>query len=97
MITAGLAKSCEAAVQGMESTKTMNSLAGRSYYVGQSQMNGIPDPGAAVIAEAFTVALATLSAKWSWMCYLIVDMNFRRRKGRDVEEEDNDEEKYVQE
>ena len=44
----------------MESTKTMNSLAGRSNYVGQSQMNGIPDPGAAVIAEAFTVALATL-------------------------------------
>ena len=65
MITAGLAKSCEAAVQGMESTKTMNSLAGRSNYVGQTQMNGIPDPGAAVIAEAFTVALATLSAKWS--------------------------------
>lgn len=63
MITAGLAKSCEAAVQGMESTKTMNSLAGRSNYVGQTQMNGIPDPGAAVIAEAFTVALATLSAK----------------------------------
>ena len=97
MITAGLAKSCEAAVQGMESTKTMNSLAGRSNYVGQSQMNGIPDPGAAVIAEAFTVALATLSAKWSWMCYLIVDLNFSRRKGRDVEEDDNDEEKYVQE
>jgi hypothetical protein len=45
----------------MESTKTMNSLAGRSNYVGQVQMNGIPDPGAAVVAEAFMVALATLS------------------------------------
>jgi DAK2 domain len=40
----------------MESTKTMASLAGRSNYVDQQRMNGIPDPGAAVVAEAFETA-----------------------------------------
>ena len=44
----------------MESTKTMGSLAGRSNYVEESRMSGIPDPGAAVIAEAFAVASGIL-------------------------------------
>lgn len=52
--------SAKAALLGMESTKTMGSLAGRSNYVDESIMDGIPDPGAAVVAEAFAVAAVTL-------------------------------------
>jgi hypothetical protein len=59
-LSGGLQGGSAAASKGMESTKTMGSLAGRSNYVDESRMNGIPDPGAAVIAEAFAVALAAL-------------------------------------
>ena len=45
----------------MESTKTMGSLAGRSNYVDGKSMNGIPDPGAAVVAEVFAAAFTALS------------------------------------
>ena len=57
---AGIVASAIAAQNGMESTKTMGSLAGRSNYVEESRMSGIPDPGAAVIAEAFAVASGIL-------------------------------------
>ena len=40
-----LATSAAAAKHGMESTKTMGSLAGRSNYVEQQRMMNIPDPG----------------------------------------------------
>lgn len=45
-----------AANDGLEKTKTMESLAGRSNYVNKQQMDGIPDPGAAAVAAAFQVA-----------------------------------------
>lgn len=51
-----------AAVQGMESTKFMESLAGRSNYVLKSKMEGTPDPGAVAVAEAFKCA-ATIFQK----------------------------------
>ena len=51
-----------AAQQGMESTKTMGSLAGRSNYVEEQRMRNIPDPGAAVVAAAFTVARIALQS-----------------------------------
>lgn len=59
-MTDDVSMSAKAALIGMESTKTMGSLAGRSNYVDESMMNGIPDPGAAVVAEAFAVAAVTL-------------------------------------
>lgn len=43
----------EAARVGMEATKVMESLAGRSNYVGLDKMRGIPDPGAVFIYETF--------------------------------------------
>lgn len=43
------------AKDGMESTKTMLSLAGRSNYVSADVMNGTPDPGAFAVAAAFEV------------------------------------------
>eukprot|EP01041_Mallomonas_annulata_P001980 gene1980-3853_t len=45
-----------AARTGAESTKTMTGLAGRSNYIQQEQMRGVPDPGAVAIAEAFEAA-----------------------------------------
>ena len=57
----GLAAACMASSTGMESTKTMGSLAGRSNYVDGNSMNGIPDPGAAVVAEVFAAAFSSLS------------------------------------
>lgn len=60
LLSGGIQEGSAAASKGMESTKTMGSLAGRSNYVDETRMNGIPDPGAAVVAEAFAVALATL-------------------------------------
>lgn len=59
-MTDDVSMSAKAALTGMESTKTMGSLAGRSNYVDENMMNGIPDPGAAVVAEAFAVAAVTL-------------------------------------
>lgn len=52
-----------AAREGMEKTKTMESLAGRSNYVLKSQMEGTPDPGAVAVAEAFACAALVLSSK----------------------------------
>lgn len=42
--------------QGSNNTKTMTALAGRSNYVHSDVMNGVPDPGALAVAEAFEVA-----------------------------------------
>lgn len=49
-----------AAKIGVENTKTMTSLAGRSNYVESTLMDGIPDPGAYGVAEAFAVAATLL-------------------------------------
>ena len=57
----GLRGAAAAAKAGMESTKTMGSLAGRSNYVDAERMRNVPDPGAAVIAAAFEVAEAVLA------------------------------------
>lgn len=48
-----MAAVAEAAKGGVEKTKTMASLAGRSNYVNQDKMNGTPDPGAVAVAAAF--------------------------------------------
>jgi hypothetical protein len=57
-----VAVAAAAATAGMELTKTMGSLAGRSNYVSQDKMEGVPDPGAAAVASAFEVAKLRLSA-----------------------------------
>ena len=57
-----VAAASAAATAGMELTKTMGSLAGRSNYVSQEKMEGVPDPGAAAVAAAFEVAKLRLSA-----------------------------------
>ncbi|KAJ1428023.1 hypothetical protein B484DRAFT_329771 [Ochromonadaceae sp. CCMP2298] len=54
----GAAGAAAAATAGMEATKTMQSLAGRSNYVAEDSMNGTPDPGAVAVAEAFSVIAA---------------------------------------
>ena len=51
----------EAARAGMESTKTMSSLAGRSNYIEENKIRGIPDPGAVAVAEAFEAAFKCFS------------------------------------
>lgn len=50
------ALAAEAAKTGMEATKEMESLAGRSNYVPQAQLKGIPDPGAAAMATLLAAA-----------------------------------------
>jgi hypothetical protein len=46
----------------MEATKTMASFAGRSNYVNQASMQGIPDPGAYAVAAAFQIAATFFSS-----------------------------------
>mmetsp|Transcript_2428 Transcript_2428/g.2548 ORF Transcript_2428/g.2548 Transcript_2428/m.2548 type:complete len:600 (-) Transcript_2428:136-1935(-) len=53
-------EAAEAAQSGAESTKTMIGLAGRSNYIQQDQMQGVPDPGAVAAAEAFLAACDVL-------------------------------------
>eukprot|EP01032_Pedospumella_encystans_P008873 gene8873-10490_t len=48
-----LAAVAAAAQAGADSTKSMQSLAGRSNYVNQAHMEGTPDPGAVAVAAAF--------------------------------------------
>jgi dihydroxyacetone kinase len=60
-VTKGLQRAVESANKGVESTKTMTSLAGRSNYISQDLMNGVPDPGAFAIAAAFSSVLDSLS------------------------------------
>ena len=49
-----LPKAVEAANQGMEATKQLISSAGRSNYINNDVINGVPDPGAVAISIAFT-------------------------------------------
>lgn len=51
-------EAAQSAAKGMESTKVMESLAGRSNYVNAERMTGIPDPGAFAVAETFSVIAA---------------------------------------
>ena len=54
-----VAQAARAAVAGAESTKTMRKAkAGRSSYVGERDLEGVPDPGAVAVAGAFEVAAA---------------------------------------
>ena len=46
----------KAAMNGAESTKTMNSLAGRSNYIDKAKLDGVSDPGAYAMAIVFTTA-----------------------------------------
>jgi dihydroxyacetone kinase len=46
-------EAAEAAVNGAERTKIMESLAGRSNYISQDQLEGVPDPGAVAVSLAF--------------------------------------------
>ncbi len=64
MATSGgtISEAAKAAETGMESTKTMESLAGRSNYVSSNTMLGIPDPGAYAMSQAFSVAAEILSS-----------------------------------
>lgn len=48
----------EAAREGMEKTKSMVSLAGRSNYIASEAMQGIPDPGAFAVFSAFEAIVA---------------------------------------
>ena len=59
-LEAGAAASAEAAGRGMESTKTMAPLAGRSNYVQAEMMAGTPDPGAFAVYMAFKAAAEIL-------------------------------------
>ena len=52
----GASQAAEAAAKGMEATKTMGSLAGRSNYVNEDSMRGVADPGAMAVALAFREA-----------------------------------------
>lgn len=45
-----------AANQGMENTKEMKSMAGRSNYIDEATLKGIPDPGAYAVYLAFQAA-----------------------------------------
>ncbi len=54
-----------AARNGADSTKYMEGAAGRSNYIQQKQMEGIPDPGAVAVATAFEVSSQIL-----WNCFL---------------------------
>jgi len=51
-----IADAAAAAVAGAETTKTMASLAGRSNYIDSKKMEGVPDPGAWAMSEAFQAA-----------------------------------------
>lgn len=59
-LTSGsLAAAAKAAVAGAESTKAMKKAkAGRASYVGEKDLEGVPDPGAMAVAGAFEVAAA---------------------------------------
>ncbi len=54
-----VAEAAKAAMAGAESTKTMKKAkAGRASYVGEKDLEGVPDPGAVAVAGAFEVAAA---------------------------------------
>ncbi|MFA1622964.1 dihydroxyacetone kinase subunit DhaK [Rhizobium mongolense] len=59
-LTSGsVAAAAKAAVAGAESTKAMKKArAGRASYVGEKDLEGVPDPGAVAVAGAFEVAAA---------------------------------------
>jgi dihydroxyacetone kinase len=51
----------DAATAGAQATAAMGSLAGRSNYIAEEQLKGVPDPGAIAIASAFQVAKEVMS------------------------------------
>ncbi|MDL2406132.1 dihydroxyacetone kinase subunit DhaK [Rhizobium calliandrae] len=54
-----IAAAAAAAAAGAESTKTMKrAKAGRASYVGEKDLEGVPDPGAVAVAKVFEVAAA---------------------------------------
>ncbi len=55
--TGDLELSASAAVAGAESTRHLVALAGRANYVGSSEMEGTPDPGAVAAAIAFQTVM----------------------------------------
>lgn len=56
LLTGDIALAAEKAKEGMERTKNMAPLAGRSNYIQPERMRGIPDPGAYAVYVAFDVA-----------------------------------------
>ncbi|NVD40661.1 dihydroxyacetone kinase subunit DhaK [Ensifer sp. HO-A22] len=59
-LTSGsVAAAAEAAAAGAESTRTMKKAkAGRASYIGEKDLEGVPDPGAVAVAGVFEVAAA---------------------------------------
>jgi len=57
-LTSGdIAAAARAAADGAESTKAMRKAkAGRASYVGEKDLEGVPDPGAVAVANVFKVA-----------------------------------------
>lgn len=53
-----VAAAAAAAETGMESTKSMPSLAGRSNYIQEEKLKGIPDPGAVAVSACFQAVAA---------------------------------------
>jgi dihydroxyacetone kinase len=51
----GMAAAAAAAKGGAEATRTMAARAGRSSYVREEALRGVPDPGAVAVAEVFEV------------------------------------------
>ncbi|CAN7711168.1 dihydroxyacetone kinase subunit DhaK [Rhizobium sp. LjRoot258] len=61
LASGNVAAAAKAAAAGAESTKAMRKAkAGRASYVGEKDLEGVPDPGAVAVANAFEVA-ATLT------------------------------------
>ena len=66
MSTGDLAEAAKKSIEGMEATKAMDSLAGRSNYIQEDLLMGTPDPGAFAVANAFhTAAVYLLADKYT--------------------------------
>lgn len=62
IITAGFEKAVTAAEEGAESTRNMAALAGRSNYVAEESLKGVPDPGAMAAAFALKAIAKSLAS-----------------------------------
>ncbi len=59
LTSGGVAAAAKAATEGAESTKTMRKAkAGRASYVGERDLEGVPDPGAVAVAGVFEAVVA---------------------------------------
>ena len=57
LVSGDVVAAAKAAAAGAESTKAMRTAkAGRASYVGERDLEGVPDPGAVAVAHVFGVA-----------------------------------------